>query len=238
MNRKEIREYAKAMVDESGEGPLNLQGRVEIDSLINIAQVNVYLDLQAHIPWYFRKTFLISTTANKRVYDILTDFAVTDFFLFENIYFNESGERADPLLHIRPDQIREFSVVDERGEPRVWSYDSRLVIAFDPIPDATIANFFKAYYFPELPDLNEDTEDDPPDKYATPLLPKPAHLLVAIDAAIQYQITGGQETTKLENRYLKLQSRILETMTSRQGFRPLQAPDMKEYRRGFEVYRR
>ena len=238
MNRKEIREYAKALVDEAGESPLNLQGRVEMDSLINISQVNVYLDLQGHIPWYFRKSFLISVEVNVRTYDIVADLGVTDFFLFENVYFNETGERADPLLHVRPDQVREFSMVGETGEPRVWSYEEKLVMAFDPTPSATIANLFKAFYFPELPDLNDDTIDDPAtDKYATPSLPKPAHLLVALDAAMQFQITAGVDTGILERRYSRLLGRVLESLTARQGFRAMMAPDMKEYRRGFERYR-
>jgi len=217
MNRKAIRLYARALLDEYTEKPLGMwkddnANELDLNEIINIAQVNVQIDLFPEIPWYFRKTVLIDITANKREYEIGSgkDIDISDFFLFSNIYHNVSGKKPDGLLYGEPDQFSELGVeVGELGDPRVWSYESAESIAFDPTPSATVSNRYKGIYYFELPDLNDDEVHSPPTNYAIPALPKPTHILVAIDTARQAHIATKETKTVLDQRYEFFKARAL-----------------------------
>lgn len=208
MNRKEIRTYARGIVNEYSEEPEGLikdedVDEVDFNELINIAQQKVQIDLMLHIPWYFRRSKLISTVADKEEYDIVTDLEINDFLVFENIFHNETGEEPQGLLHAEPDQLTDLGILaGEKGEPRLWIYESGSSIAFKPTPTASESNKYKGYYFYQIPDLNEDTDHDPSaGKYAIPALPKVTHVLVAIDAAKQYHTIDDEEAYDIEKRY-------------------------------------
>jgi len=234
MNRKQIREYGRLMVDEAGEEPLGLEKDIELNILINVGYQNIYLLLLDICPWYFRKTFLITTKNATRVYNIATDCNVTDFFLMEDIYWNTSGYRADPLYHIRPDQEREFTTVGETGDPQGWGYESQGNIFLAPYPPTAVANQFKAYYFPVLPDLNHDETDQEtlaPYTYATPKLPTVAHPLIALDMARQWCAISGQSVAMIEDRAKELLQSIRRQLSTRQGMTPPITPNWNEYKR-------
>ena len=208
MNRKAIRLYARALLDEYTEKPGGMfydedAAELDLNEMINVAQVNVYLDLIPHIPNFFRKPVLISIVANQRTYEIKSggDINITDFFLFENIYHNESGRKPKGLLYVEPDQLCQFGIkVGDKGSPKVWSYEEEKTVAFDPTPDTSRANWYKGFYFFELPDLNHDDSDVSPN-VATPLLPKSAHILISIDTARQGHMITKEGKTILDTRY-------------------------------------
>jgi hypothetical protein len=206
MNRLAIRKYARFLISEYTEKPegfIKDEGAEEIglNDLINIAQTKVELDLIPEVPHFFRKSALLSVTANKNTYDVVTDFGITDFLLFENIFHNEAGKRPQGLLYVSPDQVYEYTTVGKADEPRVWTYETDTSIAFYPICPSTIADRYKGYYFRKLPDLNQDTDHDPEnDKYAIPAMPAAAHILIATKAVIEIQIAkeaGALDIMKL-----------------------------------------
>jgi hypothetical protein len=235
MNRKQIRLYARGLIGEFTEKPLGMwkdedATELDLNELINVAQVNVQIDLFNEIPWYFRKTILISVTANKREYTVKSggDINVADFFVFSNIFHNESGKEPKGLLYGEPDQFSDLGViVGELGEPRVWSHESADTIAFDPTPSATVSNRYKGIYYFELHDLNDDEIHTPPTKYAIPALPKHSHILVAIDTARQAHTITKEAKEALDLKYEIHRTRALSLI----GVKPsLSVRDRRELR--------
>lgn len=208
MNRKEIRIYARGVIDEFGEFPQGLikdedSGVVTMNILINIAQLNVMMDLIPYIPRAFRSSFLISLEALKDEYSIPTDCSITDFVAMENIYHNEAGELPQGLLYVEPDQVHQLDIdVDEVGDPECWFYGGKDVLVFRPKPPSAIADRYKAYYFKKTIDLNQDTDHDPANnKYAISEIPDIAHPLIALDAAKQYRLIEDKDVSKIEKVY-------------------------------------
>lgn len=211
MNRKEIRIYARGILDEYQEFPQGLikdedSDVVTMNILINIAQLNVMMDLIPYIPRAFRSSFLISLEALKDEYSIPTDLSVTDFVAMENIYHNESGELPQGLLYVEPDQVHQIDIdVGETGDPECWFYGGKDVIVFRAIPASTIADRYKAYYFKKTIDLNEDVTHDPTlSKYAISEIPDVAHSLIALDTAKQYRLIEDKDVSKIEKVYNKV----------------------------------
>ena len=212
MNRLAIRNYARFLIDELSELPEGMikdedATEFDINELINISQENVQLDLIPIIPEYFIKKFLISRTADKWEYDVVTDLSVTDFLMMEDIFHNLSGKKPHGLLYVERDQVYEFvDDIDETGEPKVWFWEEAGVIGLKPIPVSTVADRYKGYYFYKLPDLNQDETHDPAtSKYAIPPYPAVAHKLISIDVVIQLMIadeSGAIEVAKIYDREL------------------------------------
>jgi len=222
MKRGELRDYIRLLADELTEAPEGLFTNAELDSLINISQQNTALALAPHIPWAVTKTFLISITANKREYIIETDFSLTDFFMMDGIFHNESGYERTELLYVERDQLVEYNVIGETGDPKVWSWESMGIVAFDPCPDQATTNKYKAAYVPIFKDLNDDAVQDPvTSKYAIPFngssILIPAHPLIALDVLKQWHIRGEEENADIKERYKEIFADILFTMQQAQG---------------------
>lgn len=222
MYRGELRDYIRLLADELTEAPEGLFTNAELNLLINISQQNVALALAPHVPWAVTKTFLISITANKREYIIETDFSLTDFFMMDGIFHNESGYERTELLYVERDQLVEYKAIGETGDPKVWSWESMGVIAFDPCPDQAIANKYKAAYIPIFKDLNDDATHDPvTSKYAIPFngssILTPTHPLIALDCLKQWHIRGEEENRDISDRYKEIFANVLFTMQQTQG---------------------
>lgn len=233
MNRKQIRLLARSFLDEYSEEPEGLfkdenADEFDLNEFINLAQQKVELDLIPFVPHLFRKTFLISTTATKRTYDIVSDLSVADYLTMEDIYKNTTGERPTLLHFVEQDQLWEFVKVGDVGTPIVWSWEERLVIALDPTPDVSESEKFKALYSFKVPDLNHDTTDNPPTSYATPLLPEVSHVLIAIDTAIQCHLVGEEESNDLEKRYAEKFKFIIKSIASLPGAYSAPRPAARE----------
>lgn len=222
MKRGELRDYIRLLADELTEVPEGLFTNAELDSLINISQQNTAIALVPHIPWAVTKTFLITIIANKREYEIAVDFSIEDFFMMDGIFHNESGYERTELLYVERDQLVEYNVIGETGDPKVWSWESMGVIAFDPCPDQAVANKYKAAYVPIFKDLNDDTTHDPDnEKYAIPFngssILTPTHPLIALDALKQWHIRGEEENRDISERYKEIFANVLFTMQQAQG---------------------
>lgn len=218
MNRQELREYIRFLINEYTERPEGFikdetTGEIDLNLLINISQVRVQIDLLPDIPHFFVKPVLLNISANKNVYDVETDWSITNFILFEDIFHNQSGKKPDGLLYAERDQIQEFDIkVGGTGEPKIWTYEGRKSVGFYPIPASTVNERYKGYYFYELPDLNQDTDHNPSEsKYAIPDIPKAAHPLIGLDVVEQIQTadeSGALEIKKIKefekNKALKL----------------------------------
>lgn len=208
MDRKEMGKYIRGLIDEFTEYPQGLirdeSDEIDLNSLINISIHNVQLDLIPHIPQWFYKTFLISVYPNKREYDIVDEIGVEDYLIMKDILHNQSGEKPHGLLYSEIDQLHEYDIkVGETGDPIVWSYESKTVIAFDPTPSAQAINRYKGIYFQKLPNLNKDdaADHDPANgDYSIPDLPESAHVIVALDAAQQCHMIGEEEAADIEKR--------------------------------------
>jgi hypothetical protein len=219
MNRLAIRNYVRFLIQELTELPEGFFKDSDTDvfnvnDAINIAQQKVAMDLTDIIPEEFRKSFLISVDANEDEYHIEDDLSVTDFYKMEDIYHNYTGKKPHGLLYVEHDQLHEFDPsIGTPGEPKCWYWPERGVIGFRPIPATTVANRYKAFYFYELPELNQDSTHDPDtDKYAIPPFPVVAHKLISIDAVIQLQIadeSGALEVMKLYDVEFKKVARFL-----------------------------
>jgi len=222
VKRGEIRDYIRLLADELTEAPEGLFTNAELNLLINISQQNVAVALAPHIPWAVTKTFLISTTAGKREYIIETDFSLTDFFMMDGIFHNESGYERTELLYVERDQLVEYNAIGETGDPKVWSWESIGKIAFDPCPDQAVADKYKAAYVPIFKDLNDDATQDPAtDKYAVPFngssILTPTHPLIALDVLKQWHIRGEEENQDISNRYKETFADVLFAMQQAQG---------------------
>jgi len=222
MKRGELRDYIRLLADELTEAPEGLFTNAELNLLINLSQQNVVLALAPHIPWAVTKTFLISITANKREYIIETDFSLTDFFMMDGIFHNESGYERTELRYVDRDQVVEYNAIGETGDPKVWSWESMGKIAFDPCPDETTTNKYKGVYIPIFKDLNDDTVQDPAtSKYAVPFngssILMPTHPLIALDVLKQWHIRGEEENADIKERYKEVFANVLFTMQQAQG---------------------
>jgi len=233
MKRVDLRNYIRILADELTEAPEGLFTNIELNLLINISQPNVALALVPYIPWAVTKSFLISVTANKREYDIVTDFALSDFFMMDGIFHNESGYRQAELLYLEKDQLVEYNIIGRTDDPKVWSWESMGVIAFDPCPDQNTTNKYKGAYIPVFKDLNEDEEHDPEnDKYAIPFngstILTPAHPLVALDVMKQWVIRSGDSSAEIDKRYNGILRDVLFTMSQVQGLTWRGRADIRE----------
>ena len=220
MNRKQIRIYARGLVNEYTEEPEGLikneeATEIDMNELINISQEVVELDLIPHMPEEFKKSFTISLQANKGEYHIENDLSVTDFLRMDDIYHNESNKKPQGLLYVEADQLHEFNIkVDEKGDPYLWFWAAKKTIGLRPIPSSNKTDWLKAYYFYKIPDLNNDETHNPPTTYAIPDLPTPAHVLVAIDTARQYLLIDQEADHPLNDRYNKRLARIIANLAS------------------------
>ena len=222
MKRGELRDYIRLLADELTEAPEGLFTNAELNLLINLSQQNTALALAPHIPWAVTKTFLITIIANKREYEIAVDFSIEDFFMMDGIFHNESGYERTELLYVERDQLVEYNVIGETGDPKVWSWESIGTIAFDPCPDQAIANKYKAAYIPIFKDLNDDDTHDPDnEKYAIPFngssILTPTHPLIALDVLKQWHIRGEEENRDISDRYKEIFANVLFTMQQAQG---------------------
>ena len=233
MNRKLIKEYIRILADELTEAPEGLFTNLELDLLINLSQQSTALVLFPHIPWAITKSFLISVTANKREYIVETDFSLSDFFMMDGIFHNESGYRQAELLYMEKDQLVEYNIIGRTDDPKVWSWESMGVIAFDPCPDQTVANKYKGVYVPIFEDLNDDETHDPEnDKYAIPFngssILKPTHPLIALDVMKQWVMRSGVSSAEIDKRYNNTLRDVLFAMSQVQGLTWRGRPDIKE----------
>lgn len=233
MKRLQIRLLARSLIDEYSEEPEGLfkdddVDEIDMNEFINLAQQKVELDLLPFVPHLFRKPFLISTTATKRIYDIVSDLSVTDFLAMEDIYRNKAGERPTVLHFVEQDQLWEFVKVGDTGPAKVWSWEERLKIAIDPTPDVSESDIFKAVYSFKAPNLNHDSTDNPPTDYATPLLPEVSHVLIAIDTAIQCHLVGEEESSDLQGRYDKKFKSVIKSIASLPGAYSAPRPAARE----------
>lgn len=205
MDRPALRRYMRFLADEYTELPEGViddesADKFDLNDLINLAQVNVELELIPDIPHYFRKTFLISLEANKADYSMSSDLSISDCLAVEDLYHNETGRRPDGLLYVEKDQLAEHVTVGETGTPRVWSLEAENTIVFGPTPDQALSNRFKGYYFYEIPDLNNDSHN-PPSQIAIPSIPKVAHPLISIDGIKQLCIMMEEEAGDIDKLY-------------------------------------
>jgi len=233
MTRKDIRGYIRILADELTEAPEGLFTNLELNLLINVSQQNVALGLVSYIPWAITKSFLISVTVNKREYDIVADLELSDFFMMDGIFHNESGYRQAELLYFEKDQLVEYNIIGKTGDPKVWSWESMGVIAFDPCPDQTVANKYKGVYIPIFEDLNDDDTHDPEnDKYAIPFngssILTLTHPLIALDVLKQWVIRSGESSTEIDKRYNGILRDVLFAMSQVQGLTWRGRPDIKE----------
>lgn len=223
MKRGEIKSYIRILADELTEAPEGLFLNTELDILINVSQQNVAVALAPYIPWAITKTFLISTTANKREYSLGTDLSLTDFFLMQGIFHNEADYPPKELLYLEGrDQVAQFRTINKTGEPRAWSWESAEVIALDPTPPATVSDKYKGVYIPLFKDLNDDATHDPAtSKYAIPFngstILTPAHPLIAAEVLKQWAIRAGGQADDVDAMYSRLFDGILFTLTQAQG---------------------
>ena len=166
MKRLAIRNHMRFLINELTELPEGTfkdesASFFDVNDIINLAQINVYLNLIRIIPEEFRQSFLISLEVDKDEYNIITDCSITDFWRMEDIYHNETGKRPDGLLHVDLDQLADIINVGEKGvNPKCWFWASRGTIGIRPTPSSGVANRLKAYYFYKIPDLNHDSDDD------------------------------------------------------------------------------
>jgi len=125
MNRKAIRDYLDFLIDEfdieEDEGLFTAENK---NTLINISQNRVLLDLGKYAPNKFRKTKLISIAANKREYSIVSDLAITDFLAFNSIVHNVSGKRPTPLIEI---DVEDEWLYEDEEELSYWGYGIRTI---------------------------------------------------------------------------------------------------------------
>ena len=237
MTRGELRDYIRLLADELTEAPEGLFTNAELNLLINISQQNIALALAPHVPWAVTKTFLISTTANQREYEIAVDFSIDDFFMMDGIFHNESGYEQTELRFVERDQLVEYNVIGETGDPSVWSWESMGVVAFDPCPAQTVANKFKAAYIPIFKDLNDDAVHDPSlDKYSIPFngspILMPATKLIALDVLKEWHIRRGIENILINSRYKEVFKDILYAMQQAQGVNWKGRPPVREMIKG------
>jgi len=228
MNRQQIRNYVRLLIDELTEAPEGAFTDIQINDVINISQQNVLMDLAVHIPWAIRKPLLISIQIDKRTYS-MTDLSVTDFLMMNGIFENTSGENPKELLYLEQDQLTDFNVkVGEKGDPKYWGYESPDTIFFEPTPSFSYTSKFKAFYIPAIPDLNDDSVHTPPTKYAIPALPKPTHHLISYDVVKQLHIATEEESADIDRLYLELLNKTIFTLSQGQGVTTRRRPHIIE----------
>lgn len=233
MNRGELRKYLRTLADELGEAPEGLFTNADgdgsgLNTLINLSQQNVYLALIHHIPWYLRDVTTFTMTATDGEYSISSDMSISDFFMFEMIIKNTSGERPDPLIWLEtPEEINDFlREVGDTDEPRAYYISGQGdTINFLPPPDSAYP--YNIFYFPEIPDLNHDSSDASPN-VATPHLPKVSHPLIALDVLKDWHIRSEEEKADIEDRYNSILFNVSYVMSAKQGLRSGRGRNIKE----------
>jgi hypothetical protein len=236
MNRGEIRDHIRLLADEPDEAPEGMFTNAQLNTLINLSQQRVALELFKHIPWAMQKKFTIGLTVNKGTYSIVTDLAVTDFFMMNGIFQNVSGQKKQELLFLEKDQIGFlFEVGQVDAEPKCWTFDDAGNIIFVPTPSTTIAGKYIAYYLPIFPDLNHDSTHAPngtPVTYAVPWLNitslKPAHELIAYEAVLKWHLADEEESVDIEKDRKRLFDDVVSTMTMPQGITSRHRPSIEK----------
>ncbi|HZX10721.1 MAG TPA: hypothetical protein VFG01_07210 [Acidobacteriota bacterium] len=237
MDRSEIREYARILADELTEAPEGLMSDNELNTLINISQDNVVLYMAQHLPKEFRKSALISLTADKEEYDIESDIGVDNCLKVETILHNASGEPAYPLFSTDVNDLWQYSTVGEKGDPEIWFMAEKDVIGIRKIPSSDSADRLKMFFFLEQPDLNEDLKanhDPSSDKYAIPDMPKVMHPLISMDVLVQWAVRGSGSHTSLEKIFDRMANKIISLLSLEFGLTATQRPSTKEYWKGNE----
>ena len=226
MIRSAITTHIRTLADELTEAPEGIFTDTEIETLINLSQVNVEMDLLEFMPWYFRKAGTAFTiTVNTRTYDISSDLSISDHLLFETILHNKTGERATPLVYLEsPEDVQQYTYVGHTAaDPETWMYEGYDTIAIDPTPAGTVASRLKPYYFRKIPDLAGDSE--------SPFLPGFVHPLVALDVLLCWFIRDerSQDYLKIQGRYDKIFRRGTYMYSARQGPTLAKLPSLREH---------
>ena len=219
MDREAIREYALYLADEfdieDDEGLFDTTG---LDVLINISQNRVLLRLGVALPKKFRTVKLLNITVDKRVYSIITDLSITDFLTFQSILHNVTGKRATPLIEIDPEDEWRYEDMDELT---YWGYEDKDNVFIGPTATSTVANRLKAYYFAELPDMDDDTDE--PDM---PIVCRP---LISIDVLKQFTLADEGSLTKVDLYFEQELDRIVTALSMKSSFAAAgQKPSVRE----------
>lgn len=229
MKRGEIKTHIRTLCDELTVAPEGMFTDEQLNTLVNIAQRNVEIDLIEYIPWYFRTSKKFSITADKREYDIVSDIGITDLLLFDTILHNKTGERPNPLLYCDPDELWQHVAVGDTGsDPEIWGYEDKDNIFIEPTPSGTEADRLKAVYFKKVPDLTHDTSDISPE-VATPHLPESTHELIAIEVVKLWHIADEEEASDIEERYNRMLFTTTYRLSAPQGIRASLSPNIKEH---------
>ena len=95
MNRLEIREQIRVLVNELTEAPLGLWTDTQLNNIINRAQEKLMMALIDSVPWYFRKEVDISLVLNQREYNISSDLGLDGNIVItaanQKLNFDEGG---------------------------------------------------------------------------------------------------------------------------------------------------
>jgi len=208
MDRQAIREYGLILADEhdivAGEG---LFEDSNINTLINISLNRVLLNLAVALPKKFRTIKLINITADKRVYNIVSDLAITDLLAFQSILHNVTGSRATPLVEIEPEDEWRYEDFDELS---YWGWEDKDNIFIGTTATATVAERLKSYYYAELATL--DADDEEPD------LPEPCHQLISIDVLKKFAIADEANSTKIELLYQQTLDEVVVGLSMKSSF--------------------
>lgn len=209
MNRKGIRDYLLILADEfdveEDEGLFNNE---TVNTLIDVSQNVVQLDIGKLVPKKFRKTVLINITANKREYSIVSDLSITDFHAFHSILHNVTGKRGTPLIEIDSEEEWRWEDTDELT---YWGYEDKDQIFVGTNPTSTVAERLKGYYFPLLADITSDN--------ASPAMPIVCHPLIAIDVLKKFAIADEANLGRIQLYYQDQLSIIAEGLSMKSVFR-------------------
>ena len=166
MNRQDIKNYARFLFQELKESPEGLikdddtDTETDLNNLVNMALSNVELDLIPIIPAEFRSSFLITLVKDKQSYHLEDDLIVTDYLAMEDIFHNQPAKLPQGLLYVKHDQVPDYGIlVDETGDPKLWTWEEKDTIGFYPTPVRARTSWYKALYFKKLPDLLYDDVD-------------------------------------------------------------------------------
>lgn len=235
MNRAEIRDAIRTLGDELQVADQGLFSTVRLNTLINSAQRTLQLKLITVIPKEFRGTPVeFDYTVSKDPYNIVTDvgIAAAEFFMFENILHNKSGNRPSPLYYLEhPEDIWQYGNVAATGsDPGGWGYQNRENIFIRPIAGGTVANRLKAYWYKRLPDLNHD-DDDTGVNVATPVMDATLHEIIPLEAMKTWCIRDRDGELKgwIEDRIQEILFDAGYALSMKQGFTTGRLPGAREY---------
>jgi len=225
VDREDIRDYTRILADELDAAPEGVFEDSELDILINIAYQNVYMELCDKIPHKFRKKVLINLVAGQEEYEVAEttgDIDAGDVMAVEVIVRNIAGKRTWPLIEITPEMTHQFMEKPDYTDtyPSAWRWEENNVIAFSPIPSASLASALKMYYYPELEDMDDDAD--------IPEIPKLAHPLIAIDVLRQWGIRTAEGQAAVEARWAETLERVLYKLSIKSALRGGQLPSTIE----------